>query len=62
MASVGLNLTRATLDAATKYPGRAGAHPTDPTSGKFGVYEDDRPVFDWVRKGAPARARASRPR
>ncbi|MFJ3418811.1 MULTISPECIES: deoxyguanosinetriphosphate triphosphohydrolase [unclassified Streptomyces] len=53
MASVGLNLTRATLDAATKYPWPRGAHPTDPASGKFGVYEDDRPVFDWVRKGAP---------
>jgi dGTPase len=53
MVSVGLNLTRATLDAATKYPWPRGAHPTDPKSPKFGVYGDDRPVFDWVRKGAP---------
>ncbi|WP_405629690.1 deoxyguanosinetriphosphate triphosphohydrolase [Streptomyces sp. NBC_00016] len=51
--SVGLNLTRATLDAATKYPWPRDAHPVDPASGKFGVYEDDRPVFDWVRETAP---------
>ncbi|MFI1733444.1 deoxyguanosinetriphosphate triphosphohydrolase [Streptomyces acidicola] len=51
--SVGLNLTRAALDAATKYPWPRGAHPTEPASRKFGVYEDDRPVFDWIRKGAP---------
>ncbi|MFE9449513.1 deoxyguanosinetriphosphate triphosphohydrolase [Streptomyces sp. NPDC006739] len=51
--SVGLNLTRAALDAATKYPWPRGAHPTDPASPKFGVYDDDRPVFDWVRKEAP---------
>ncbi|MFF2845902.1 deoxyguanosinetriphosphate triphosphohydrolase [Streptomyces sp. NPDC058001] len=54
LVSVGLNLTRAALDAATKYPWPRGAHPTDPASRKFGVYEDDRPVFDWIRKGAPA--------
>ncbi|HVE62786.1 MAG TPA: deoxyguanosinetriphosphate triphosphohydrolase [Mycobacteriales bacterium] len=42
----GLNLTRATLDAATKYPWpRAAA----PASGKFGVYDDDLPAFDWLR-------------
>ena len=51
--SVGLNLTRAALDAATKYPWPHGGHPTDPGSPKFGVYEDDLPVFDWLRRGAP---------
>ena len=53
LVSVGLNLTRAALDAATKYPWPRGAHPTDPASPKFGVYEDDLPVFAWIRKGAP---------
>ncbi|MEV7790579.1 deoxyguanosinetriphosphate triphosphohydrolase [Streptomyces sp. NPDC087512] len=51
--SVGLNLTRAALDAATKYPWPRGAHPTDPASPKFGVYDDDRPVFAWLRADAP---------
>ncbi|MFE4646731.1 deoxyguanosinetriphosphate triphosphohydrolase, partial [Streptomyces sp. NPDC056730] len=54
LISVGLNLTRAALDAATKYPWPRGAHPTEPGSVKFGVYEDDLPVFTWARKGAPA--------
>jgi dGTPase len=52
--SVGLNLTRAALDAATKYPWPRGSHPRDPASPKFGVYEDDLPVFAWLRKGTPA--------
>ncbi|HWM36175.1 MAG TPA: deoxyguanosinetriphosphate triphosphohydrolase [Streptomyces sp.] len=51
--SVGLNLTRAALDAATKYPWTHGGHPTDPDSPKFGVYPDDLPVFRWFRRGAP---------
>ncbi|MFE6972825.1 deoxyguanosinetriphosphate triphosphohydrolase [Streptomyces sp. NPDC057682] len=53
LVSVGLNLTRAALDAATKYPWPRGAHPTAPGSPKFGVYEDDLPVFRWFREGAP---------
>ncbi|MCQ4082020.1 deoxyguanosinetriphosphate triphosphohydrolase [Streptomyces sp. RB6PN25] len=53
IASVGLNLTRAALDAATKYPWPRGGHPVDPSSRKFGVYEDDKPVFAWLRNGAP---------
>jgi dGTPase len=53
--SVGLNLTRAALDAATKYPWPRGEHPAGPTaSPKFGVYEDDLPLFTWMRQGAPA--------
>jgi dGTPase len=48
--SAGLNLTRATLDAATKYPWSAGAAPD--ASAKFGVYPDDLPAFRWLREGA----------
>ena len=48
--SVGLNLTRATLDACTKYPWRRGEAPPDlGASPKFGVYDDDLPVFTWMR-------------
>ncbi|AWB91844.1 deoxyguanosinetriphosphate triphosphohydrolase [Aeromicrobium chenweiae] len=53
--SVGLNLTRATLSACVKYPWRRGEVPE--AAGKFGVYTDDLPVFDWLRDGAPARRR-----
>lgn len=61
-ASVGLNLTRATLDACTKYPWPladapvpGGVHSDGMTreGAKFGVYDDDRPAFDWLRTGAP---------
>lgn len=50
--SVGLNLTRAALDASCKYPWGPDVDPR-----KFGVYDDDREVFDWLRAGAPERAR-----
>jgi dGTPase len=42
----GLNLTRATLDAATKYPWTRSS-----ARRKFGVYDDDVDVFHWVRQG-----------
>ncbi|MGN8245146.1 deoxyguanosinetriphosphate triphosphohydrolase [Cellulomonas soli] len=55
--SVGLNLTRASLDASVKYPWRFGQGPLSAASGrpthKFGVYEDDLPVFTWLRADAP---------
>jgi len=47
--SIGLNLTRASLDGATKYPWPRSQNPR-----KFGVYDDDLEVFNWMRTGAPA--------
>ncbi|GAB2747826.1 deoxyguanosinetriphosphate triphosphohydrolase [Nocardioides pakistanensis] len=59
--SVGLNLTRATLDASTKYPWTRDDAPRgkrvdsdgelSPVR-KFGVYDDDLAVFTWMREGA----------
>ncbi|MEU5944388.1 deoxyguanosinetriphosphate triphosphohydrolase [Micromonospora sp. NPDC047465] len=46
--SAGLNLTRASLDAVSKYP-----WPRRPGRRKFGAYADDLPVFAWLRAGAP---------
>lgn len=52
----GLNLTRASLLASMKYPWGAEASETDASGReKFGVYDDDREVFDWVRNGLPGR-------
>ncbi len=53
---VGLNLTRASLDASVKYPWGAGQGPVRPDghpTPKFGVYPDDLAVFRWLRDGAP---------
>ena len=47
--SIGLNLTRASLDAATKYPWPRAQNPR-----KFGVYDDDVEIFNWMRKEAPS--------
>ncbi|WP_127480589.1 deoxyguanosinetriphosphate triphosphohydrolase [Nocardioides pantholopis] len=64
--SVGLNLTRATLDACTKYPwpreqadAPGGVHSDGSPREvrKFGVYDDDLRVFGWLREGAAAGGR-----
>ena len=46
--SIGLNLTRASLDGATKYPWTRSQNPR-----KFGVYDEDVETFNWMRSGAP---------
>ncbi len=57
---VGLNLTRAALDAATKYPWLRGDGPQRPdgrATRKFGVFAEDLEVFAWARADSPAERR-----
>ncbi|MDO5700006.1 MAG: deoxyguanosinetriphosphate triphosphohydrolase [Bowdeniella nasicola] len=54
--SVGLNLTRASLDACCKYPWPLGGGPEradGSVNPKYGVYGEDFEVFGWLRRGAP---------
>ena len=51
--SRGLNLTRASLDAATKYPWQLHQAAEYGNQIKFGVYSDDLEVFEWMRRDAP---------
>jgi dGTPase len=44
--SFGLNLTRASLDASIKYPWFK-----QDSRIKFGAYQDDQEIFDWIRMG-----------
>ena len=61
----GLNLTRATLDAALKYPwcpepvpaARAQENVTLHLPAKYGAYKSDISAFEWIRTGAPDRRR-----
>lgn len=57
--SVGLNLTRASLDASCKYPWLADPElAKDGKPQKFGVYPEDLAVFNWMRQGAPGRRKS----
>jgi len=49
---VGLNLTRAALDAATKYPWLPGGGRR-----KFGAYPEDADTLAWIRRDAPGERR-----
>ncbi|MGV8852345.1 MAG: deoxyguanosinetriphosphate triphosphohydrolase [Rhodoglobus sp.] len=54
----GLNLTRASLDASTKYPWPSAQGIPDPSGrSKYGFFDDDTAVFEWLRAGAPDRQR-----
>ena len=53
---VGVNLTRASLDAVAKYPWLKGRGPGGPggrSARKYSAYDDDAEIFAWMRQGAP---------
>ncbi|GAA1294067.1 deoxyguanosinetriphosphate triphosphohydrolase [Pseudonocardia aurantiaca] len=52
IGGVGLNLTRASLDASCKYP-----WVRRPGDRKYGAYAEDGAVFSWLRDGAPPERR-----
>jgi dGTPase len=53
----GLNLTRQSLNGILKYPWAHGENPDYPN--KWGYYDSERDVFEWVRGGSPAFERSS---
>ncbi|HCJ68887.1 MAG TPA: deoxyguanosinetriphosphate triphosphohydrolase [Corynebacterium casei] len=48
--SMGLNLTRAALDAACKYP-KAKTNPDGSINRKYGAYDEDAHILTWLREG-----------
>ena len=48
--SFGLNLTRASLDAAVKYP-LTRTNPDGSVNRKYSAYDEDAKVLEWVREG-----------
>ncbi len=48
--SHGLNLTRAALDAACKYP-RTRTNPDGTVNRKYGCYDEDAHILEWLRAG-----------
>lgn len=51
---VGLNLTRASMDAMIKYPWIGNA-----STGKYNAYEVDSSIFQWIRHQAPVGQRSA---
>lgn len=50
--SFGLNLSRAALDAACKYP-RTKTNADGSVNAKYGAYDEDAAILSWLREGHP---------